>query len=316
LTLQEAEMAFAPTITASRSVSRQEEQSSDTLHETPTTQTVAARATDIWYNYPDGTTALKGVNLTLRQGEMLALLGPNGSGKTTLARILAGIYQLTRGQLEVQGRAVRSHRERARLPSAVGYVFQNPDHQLFSRSVRAEILSGLKNIGLPANKRQEIAERTIAAVGLTELANEDPLFLSKGQRQRLAVAAILAMGPDILIVDEPTTGQDARSIAAIMQLLRELQEQGKTILIITHDMTLVAEHCQRVVAFRDGQVSFTGTPAQLFANEELLAKTGLQSPISARLSNYLHTRYPDLPELLTVEQWSAFLQQPPIAKAM
>jgi energy-coupling factor transport system ATP-binding protein len=313
LTLQEAVTAFAPTIATTRLITAQQEAMMSAEKDTAS---AAARVKDIWYDYPDGTTALKGVNLTLHQGEMLALLGPNGSGKTTLARILAGIYQLTRGQLEIQGRAVRSRRDRARLPSAVGYVFQNPDHQLFSRSVRGEIIIGLKNIGLPVNQRQEVADRTIKAVGLTELASEDPLFLSKGQRQRLAVAAILAMGPDILIVDEPTTGQDARSIAAIMKLLKELQQQGKTILIITHDMTLVAEHCQRVVAFRDGQVSFTGTPAQLFADAELLAKTGLQPPASARLSNYLREHYPDLPELLTVEQWSTFLQNSQIVKTI
>ncbi len=311
LTLAEAGDAFAPALLSA--LSRPNELAPPTLVAQP--DQLVASATSIWYAYEDGTTALRGVDLTLRRGEMLALLGPNGSGKTTLAKILAGIYRPARGQISILQRPINSRRERARLPSVVGYVFQNPDHQLFTRSVQTEILSGLKNIGLPASDRQRVAQSTLEAVGLVDLANEDPLFLSKGQRQRLAVAAILAMGPEILIVDEPTTGQDARSIAAIMQLLSELQSQGKTILIITHDMTLVAEYCQRVVAFRKGEVSFSGTPAQLFASPDILTKTGLQPPVSAKLTTWLHASHPHLPALLTANQWQRFLTAvPPISQ--
>jgi ABC-type multidrug transport system ATPase subunit len=121
------------------------------------------------------------------------------------------------------------------------------------------------------------------------------------------VAAVLAMGPDILIVDEPTTGQDYRSVSGIMSLLCDLQRQGKTILIITHDMTLVAEYCQRVVAFRDGLLSFSGTPQELFEGEEVLARTGLYPPDAAALCARLRQRQPDLPSLLTIEQWAAAL---------
>jgi energy-coupling factor transporter ATP-binding protein EcfA2 len=316
LTLAEAEAAFTPAL--ARKQWPTPAQSPQSPHPPqpeapPVPPEVVAQAKDIWYAYEDGTIALRGVDLTLYRGEMLALLGPNGSGKTTLAKLLAGIDKPARGEIQICGRAIRSKRERARLPSSVGYVFQNPDHQLFSRSVRAEILSGLKNLGLPQATRQALLEKTLAAVHLSELSDEDPLFLSKGQRQRLAVAAILAMGPEILIVDEPTTGQDARSVAAIMHLLRELQDQGKTILVITHDMTLVAEYCQRVVAFRDGQLAFTGTPEQLFQDAEILSRSGLQPPISARLTTRLRAHYPQLPPLLTVAQWRALLDQETVA---
>jgi energy-coupling factor transport system ATP-binding protein len=304
LTLPEAETAFTPALAR-----RQWQAPAPSPAQAAQPSEVVAQASEIWYAYEDGTSALRGVDLALYRGEMLALLGPNGSGKTTLAKLLAGIYKPTRGQIQILGRAIRSKRERASLPSSVGYVFQNPDHQLFNRSVRAEILAGLKNLGVPPARRQTLVERTLEAVDLSASIDEDPLFLSKGQRQRLAVAAILAMGPEILIVDEPTTGQDARSVAAIMRLLRELQAQGKTILVITHDMTLVAEYCQRVVAFRDGQLAFTGTPEQLFADEEILSRSGLQPPVSARLTTRLRPRYPQLPPLLTVEQWCALLDQ-------
>ncbi|GLV54466.1 ABC transporter ATP-binding protein [Dictyobacter sp. S3.2.2.5] len=295
LTFAEAEEAFTPAFQQQRLTASQPAASIP--------QETVVEAKNIVYNYGDGSLALKGVDLTLYRGEMLALLGPNGSGKTTFAKLLAGIYRATQGQLLVFGQNVAARKVRARLPGSVGYVFQNPDHQLFCRKVSDEIEYGLKNLGINARKRRSIVEETLTAVGLSSYADEDPLFLSKGQRQRLAVAAVLAMGPDILVVDEPTTGQDQRSITSIMSLLCDLQRQGKTILVITHDMTLVAEYCQRVVAFRDGDLAFTGTPADLFGNVEILRRTGLRPPAAAELSRRLYHLQPALPPLLTVEQW-------------
>ncbi|MBO0781340.1 MAG: ABC transporter ATP-binding protein, partial [Ktedonobacteraceae bacterium] len=207
------------------------------------------------------------------------------------------------GRVEVLGQDLSQRKVRRYIARSVGYVFQNPDHQLFCRKVSDEVESGLKNLGLAAARRRELVEQTLRSVQLEQDADEDPLFLSKGQRQRLAVAAVLAMGPDILVVDEPTTGQDHRSITSIMSLLCELQRQGKTILIITHDMTLVAEYCQRVVAFRDGEVAFNGTPTGLFESQRALEHTGLRPPASAALTARLRSRYPHLPALITVEQW-------------
>jgi energy-coupling factor transporter ATP-binding protein EcfA2 len=262
-----------------------------------------AEAHDVWYRYEDGTVALQGVDLTLHRGEMLALLGPNGSGKTTLAKILAGIYRPWRGEVSVLGQALSSRRVRRQLPRSVGYVFQNPDHQLFRRKVSDEVEYGLKNLGVPSAARRQAIQEALEAVGLEAFANEDPLFLGKGQRQRLAVAAVLAMGPEIIIVDEPTTGQDYRMVTSIMALLTQLQARGKTILIITHDMSLVAEHCQRVVAFRTGKLAFTGAPAELFAHPEILHKTGLRPPAAVALSARLREQHPELPLLQTVAQW-------------
>ncbi len=269
---------------------------------------VVALAENVAYSYEDGTKALRGVDLTLYRGEMLALLGPNGSGKTTLAKILAGIYRPTHGRVQILGQDLASRKVRASLPRSVGYVFQNPDHQLFRRTVYAEVEYGLRNLGVAASQRRLAATGALEAVGLTAYADEDPLFLGKGQRQRLAVAAVLAMGPELLIVDEPTTGQDYRMISGIMTLLRTLQRQGKTILIITHDMSLVAEYCQRAVTFSEGKVAFSGTPATLFANEEILTRTGLRPPATAALANRFRSYRPEYPFLLTVEQWVTALQ--------
>jgi energy-coupling factor transport system ATP-binding protein len=298
LTLAEAESAFAPHLRRLPSPPEHPEPLSPPEHPEP-----LVVGEDIWYAYEDGSPALRGVDITLYRGEMLALLGPNGSGKTTLAKILAGIYRPARGRVRVLGQDLASRRTRRRLPSSLGYVFQNPDHQLFRRKVSDEVAYGLTNLGVPSQLRQLEVERALATVGLARYAAEDPLFLGKGQRQRLAVASVLAMGPQILIVDEPTTGQDYRMAESIMALLRDLQRQGKTILLITHDMTLVAEHCQRVVAFRAGKQVFGGTPAELFRSEETLNAVGLRPPPSAALSVRLRSRDPALPFFYTVDQW-------------
>ncbi|GAC1368160.1 MAG: ABC transporter ATP-binding protein [Ktedonobacteraceae bacterium] len=299
LTLAEAEATFAPVL-AQHPIAVPDDQPQGE-------QDPVARAVGIVYNYGDGTLALKGVDLELYRGEMLALLGPNGSGKTTFAKILAGIYRATRGRVQVMGQDLASRNVRARLPRSVGYVFQNPDHQLFCRKVSDEVEYGLKNLGVGPEQRRATVLATLKAVGLIDQADEDPLFLSKGQRQRLAVASVLAMGPEILVVDEPTTGQDSRSITGIMSLLCDLQRQGKTILVITHDMTLVAEYCQRVVSFRDGQLSFTGTPTELFSQPAILERTGLRPPAAAAFAARLRCTQPDFPPLLTVAHWQTAL---------
>ncbi len=299
LTLEEAEIAFMPASHTGLILS----QAQQFAVGEPIVQ-----AKHVRYNYDDGTTALHDIDFTLHRGEMLALVGPNGSGKTTFAKILAGIYRLSSGQMSVLGQDATSKRVRNRLPLTISYVFQNPDHQLFCRSVSDEIEYGLKHLGMPAAQRREVVNATLEAVNLTDIRHEDPLFLSKGQRQRLAVAAVLALKPEVVVVDEPTTGQDTRSTSEIMHLLCNLQRQGKTIIIITHDMTLVAEYCQRVVAFREGKVSFTGTPTELFLSRELLQQTELQPPTSAALTLRMRTKYPDFPSLLTVAQWSEALR--------
>ncbi len=301
LTLEEGEQAFAPALSSlSRSAY------APVSGKTPA-QEVVVQAENVHYRYEDGTTALHGVNLTLYRGEMLALLGPNGSGKTTFAKIVAGIYRPSSGKVRVLGQDVLSRRVRALLPGQVGYVFQNPDHQLFCRKVSDEIEYGLKNLGMSPQQRRKVIEVTLSAVDLASYADEDPLFLSKGQRQRLAVAALLAMGPEIVIVDEPTTGQDYRSITDMMRLLCGLQQQGKTILVITHDMTLVTEYCQRVVAFRNGGLSFTGTPTELFTDQQAVQKTGLRPSPAAALAAHIRAAHPGFPPLITVEQWLEIL---------
>jgi energy-coupling factor transporter ATP-binding protein EcfA2 len=268
---------------------------------------------DLWYRYEDGTLALRGADLTLYQGDFVALLGSNGSGKTTLAKVLNGIYAPWRGTARILGSDINQRAIRQQLPRSVGYVFQNPDHQLFTRRVEDEVAYGLHNLGLSGDQAQIWVRQALESVDLWPLRDEDPLFLGKGQRQRLAVAAILAMQPEIVIVDEPTTGQDYRMVSSIMRLLRDLHARGKTILVITHDMRLVAEYCQRAVVVQAGRTVFTGTPRELFSNPEILDASALRVPQAMRLSCALHAENPNFPLLLNVSEWLEALRLRPAA---
>ena len=266
---------------------------------------IVIKVEQLHYQYEDGTVALSGVDVEVHSGEMLALLGTNGGGKTTLAKILAGIYAPSSGTATVLGKDLAKRRTRRGIPQFVGYVFQNPDHQIFTRRVYDEIAYGLDNLGFPKDNSQEIVEHTLEVVGLAELHHEDPLFLGKGQRQRLAVASVLAMQPEILIVDEPTTGQDFRMVNSIMQLLMELHRQKKTIIVITHDMSIVADYCDRVVVLLDGKNVFNGTPRVLFDDSEILSKTHLRAPQAVRLARAMRQKNPGFPLLVNVAEWVA-----------
>ncbi len=265
------------------------------------------RVKDMHFQYPDGTEALKGAELTVWKGEMVALLGINGSGKTTLAKILAGINPPGAGRAEVFGKDLSDRRVRRDLPKWIGYVFQNPDHQIFTRKVFDEVAYGLANLQVPLKEREAIIERTLEMVGLADFVNEDPLFLGKGQRQRLAVASVLAMGPEILIVDEPTTGQDFHMINGIMALMEELHRQNKTFLIITHDMSLVANYCDRAIVMLDGKTAFDGSPRDLFVDADLLSRTHLRSPQAVQLSLAFRKTCQDFPILLNLKEWTKAL---------
>jgi energy-coupling factor transporter ATP-binding protein EcfA2 len=255
------------------------------------------------YRYEDGTVALVEADLVLRRGETMGLLGNNGSGKTTLAKILTGLYAPWKGKCTVLGEDVFQRGVRRELPMRVGYVFQNPDHQIFTRRVFDEVAYGLRCVAVAEEEIEPRVREALERVELAVLADEDPLFLGKGQKQRLAVAAVLAMRPEVIIVDEPTTGQDYRMVSSIMALLEELHDAGGTVLIITHDMTLVANYCQTVTVLRDGRTVFDGTSRKLFSSPELLETAQLRAPQAITLSCELRKDRPDFPLLLNEREW-------------
>jgi cobalt transport protein ATP-binding subunit len=227
--------------------------------------------------YPGGVAALTDVDLTVRAGEFVAVLGRNGAGKTTFARHLNGLLRPTSGTLRVGGDDT-SGKTVSELAKRVGYVFQNPDHQIFANSVRDEVSYGLRNLGWDAARTTERVAAVLEQVGMADLADRHPFTLGKGERQRLAVASVLALSPDVLVIDEPTTGQDRRGSEAMMRLVRSLNDEGRTILMITHDMTLVAEHAERALVFAAGSLIADTTPDALFGDADLLARGTLTAP--------------------------------------
>ena len=264
---------------------------------------------NVWFRYEDGTVALRGVNLTVERGDYVALIGPNGSGKTTLSKILVGIYRPWKGKVKVLGLDASKPDVAKKLPQYVGYVFQNPDHQIFTRTVYDEVAYGPMNLGLDKEEVDRRVREALNVVGLLEYAHEDPIFLGKGQKQRLAVASILAMKPQILIVDEPTTGQDYRMKKGIMSLMDSLHASGSTIIVITHDMELVAEHCRKAIVMNDGKVIFHGTVRELFDDDETLRKASLSQPELVKLSKLMRRKLGTLPLLLNLREWKSALQK-------
>ena len=245
--------------------------------------------TDLSFTYPPPrrTRALRHVDLALPAGAVVALVGQNGSGKTTLARCLSGQLEPTTGRVLVDGHDIHrlSIRERARL---VGYVFQNPDQQIFKDPVLEDVLFGPLNLGVSQAQALEITEHVLRALGLWDKRDVHPFRLSKGDRQRLAIAAIAAMRPTVLVIDEPTTGQDMQQSHAIMALLAQMaREFNQTVVVITHAMHLVAAHCDLMIALCDGEIIAQGPPQRAFREEEILRRTFVKPPAVTALGNRL-----------------------------
>lgn len=257
------------------------------------------------YVYPDGTPALFDVNLSVGGREFIAFIGQNGSGKTTLSKCLNGLLKPTGGSVIVEGIDTRSQGVIKQLVTKVGYVFQNPDHQLFNDSVEKEIAYGPRNIGLPeAEVKARVREASaVAGVGPDHFATH-PFFLTKGLRQRVAIASILALKPHTIVVDEPTTGQDMPQSIEVMNFLQRLwKEEGHTIIIITHEMSIVARYAQRVVVLGQGRVLLDRATREVFAQPDVLKQTFVEPPQITRLGQALNPHLPR--DVLTVEEMQA-----------
>ena len=249
---------------------------------------------DLSFSYEDGTQALRRVTFAIKQGEYVGLIGQNGAGKSTISKIISGLYKKFQGEAKVMGMDLRDKKVIQKIPCYVGYVFQNPDNQIFMRKVYDEVAYGLKNLKIPQQEIDQRVKEALKSVGLLSKIDEDPMFLGKGEKRRLTVASILVMDPKIMIVDEPTTGQDFRMSEDIMNLLEELNKAGTTILAITHDMTLVPEHTKRVIVMHNGAVTYDGSTRGFFSNEELLDKAGIIAPMAVRLSHEYKKKTPPL----------------------
>ena len=232
---------------------------------------------NLWHMYDGEIAAVRGANLQIASGGIVAIVGSNGSGKTTLIKHFNGLLQPSKGSVVIQGMDTRNTKT-SRLAKVVGYVFQNPDHQIFCSTVLEETLFGLKQMKVPDVEASSRAARALEAVNLYDMRDRHPRQLSHGQRQRLATASVLALETKVLVLDEPTTGQDFVSRRQIMTLAMGLERQGRTIILVTHDMSLVAEYATRVIVMKDGQILINTTPIDLFSQDDILAQTGLKVP--------------------------------------
>ena len=242
------------------------------------------------HTYPPDVRALAGVDVTIHRGDFVAIIGKNGSGKTTLAKHFNGLLKPTnkRGQVLVRRpdgdlqatQQMRLHE----LAGTIGYVFQNPDRQIFHDSCREELSFGLTNLRVPEAAQADRISRTLRLVGLEGREDANPVHLSRGERQRLAIASTLVMDPEVAVIDEPTTGQDPREAKVILEFLARFNSTGRTVVIISHDMALVAEYATRVIAMRKGVVLADGPPRDVFSRVDVLEQTNIRPPQAAVLA--------------------------------
>lgn len=245
---------------------------------------------NVWFSYSDAEDVLKSVSLMIRRGEFVALIGQNGSGKTTLAKHLLGLLRPREGKVLIQGEDIGS-KAVGEIARRVGYVFQNPDHQIFSATTREEIVYGPRNLHLGEAEIVDRSEQAMERFDLSAYAEQQPATLSHGIRRKVALASIYAMDPQIWILDEPTGGLDWRSEQETLALLHELNEAGKTIVLITHDMRLVAEHAQRCIVMSEGRVVADDATRIVMERAEALEIT---PPQAWRLGSALDLQPPPL----------------------
>lgn len=253
------------------------------------------------HRYATGLQALDDVSFGIKRGEFVAVLGQNGSGKTTLVKHLNGLLRSTAGSLFVEGKD-SSKMSVLELGGTVGYVFQNPDHQIFSDTIREEVAFGLKKRHLTEADIDERVKEALHAVGLDGREEDDPFSLTKGQRQRVAVASVLAVRPDVLILDEPTTGLDYREQRSMMALVKQLNEAGSTIVIVTHAMWVVCEYAHRALVMKDGRLVEDGTVREVFRDEAALTEMSLQAPPIVSLGNQLGHPVISVAEMLEITE--------------
>ena len=260
---------------------------------------------NIKYSYNTKYQALKGVSLKINKGEMVALLGKNGAGKSTLFLHLNGIYEPDEGQVFIDGEELKYDKKSLlKFRQKVGIVFQNPDDQIFAPTVEEDVAFGPLNLGLEMEEVQDRVQEALKRVGMEGFEKTAPHHLSGGQKKRVAIAGILAMKPEIMVLDEPTAGLDPQGVTNLSKLLNELNDEGITIIISTHEVDLVPNYANRVFALGDGLLVDEGTPKEIFSRPEILKKANLKVPIVTELFQELEAEGFDMENdyPLTVEE--------------
>jgi energy-coupling factor transporter ATP-binding protein EcfA2 len=243
-------------------------------------------ANDLWFAYDDSRPVLRGISLAIPRGAFVAILGQNGSGKTTFAKHFNGLLRPMRGQILLDGGDIRD-RSIGELAKTVGYVFQNPDQQIFSATVFEEVAFGPRNLGFDAMHVPQQVQEALKLFGLESLASHSPATLGFGLRRKVTLAAVYSMQTPVLILDEPSTALDWQSTVGLMEILTRLHREGRTILLITHDMRIVADYVPHSIVLNDGELVAYDTTRAIFQQPERLASTNLELPQVTRLAQSL-----------------------------
>lgn len=306
LTISEAVEAFSSSLRNLKETATEPEREK---HESrPRTNSPIIELKNVSFRYPSGVLAVQDVSVNFYQEDFVGIIGQNGSGKTTLVKLLNGLLRPTQGVVTVFGLDARASPIHE-LIKHVGYVFQDPDSQLFSRTVSSELTFGLKNLKIPKNQWDSKIRSVAKILHIDSFMNEAPFSLSRADRQRVSIASVLVMDPQVIVVDEPTTGQDPRKRREIMELMKELHdEHGKTVIFITHDMDLVAEYAKRSIVMKSGKIILDGDPHDVFLHYDELEGTNLKPPMINSLFKELAERYPIRKDILTVDEAFEYLR--------
>ena len=243
---------------------------------------------NLTFTYQDGTEALKNVNLQIKKGEKIAIMGPNGAGKSTLFSHFNGLTEPTSGHVEVDGEEIVYERdELIKVRQKVGIVFQDPNDQLFAPTVKEDVAFGPMNLGLEYEEIEKRIEESLEMVGMTGFEEKTPHHLSGGQQKRVAIAGIVAMRPDIMILDEPTAGLDPEGVDKVLNILNKLNEEGMSIVISSHDIEMVNEFADKIFVLYNGEIIASGDKHQIFTDKELLKKAHLKAPVTTEILHKL-----------------------------
>ena len=236
------------------------------------------------YTYPDGTRALKNVNMEIFKGEKVAIMGPNGAGKSTLFSHFNGLTEPTSGYLELDGKKMEYDKKTLlEIRQKVGIVFQDPNDQLFAPTVKEDVAFGPMNLGLSYEEVEKRVDEALTLVGMEKFKDKTPHHLSGGQQKRVAIAGIIAMKPEIMILDEPTAGLDPQGVDKVLDILNNLNKEGMTIVISSHDIEMVNGFAEKIFVLNEGEILASGDKNEIFSNKELLKEAHLKAPITTEI---------------------------------
>lgn len=237
------------------------------------------------FTYPDGTQALKNINIEIEKGEKVAIIGPNGAGKSTLFSHFNGLTEPTSGCVKIEDKPISFEKDELLLKvrQKVGIVFQDPNDQLFAPTVKEDIAFGPMNLGLSYDEVEKRVEDALKMVGMENYEDKTPHHLSGGQQKRIAIAGIIAMKPELMILDEPTAGLDPDGVEKVLNIMNQLNEEGMTLIISSHDIDMISKYADKIFVLYNGEIIESGNKNKIFSDMELLKKAHLRTPITTEI---------------------------------